>query len=88
MGQLLIDVISTDDRGLIGFTEIGEEVPLSAPKAGAIIEDFLGCGRTEIPMNIERKIKKSDDKTYFYFENLIEGNGINIQPYNLYTRRK
>ena len=88
MGQKLVDVMSTNDRGLVGFTKNGEEVPLSAPKAGAIIEDVLSCGKTEIPMNIRRKIKESDDKTYFYFENLIKGNGINIQPYNLYTRRK
>ena len=87
MGHKLIDVMSTDEKGLIGFTEIGEEVLLSAPRAGAIVEEFLGGGKTEIPINIERKIKGSNDKTYFYFENLITANGAYIQPYNTYIKR-
>ena len=31
MGTILQEIRSTDDKGLIGITEKGEEVPLSAP---------------------------------------------------------
>ena len=40
MGHKLIDVMSTSDKGLIGFTKIGEEVPLSAPEPGFLVHQF------------------------------------------------
>jgi hypothetical protein len=37
MGHLLRNVISTNDKGLIGITTKGEEVALSAPKSNFFI---------------------------------------------------
>jgi len=37
MGELLVDVLSTNDRGIVGFTEDGREIPLSAPTSSCYI---------------------------------------------------
>ncbi len=99
--KLLIDVMSTNDKGLIGFTETGEEVPLSAPKAGVEV-DFaqrvydLSSGEVEhikkemLERVIERlrNRKSGESETYFMvYEPLWRVGAVKV-PYNLFTRRK
>ena len=77
MAQLLKEVKSTNDKGLVGITEAGEEVALSAPKPGAWI------------LSKDELIKKVDDKFYIHFGDEIGGAyASKTITYNLYTRRK
>lgn len=80
MGKLLVDVLSTEDRGLIGFTENGEEISLSAPNAKCCVEK-----------DMELIIKNSSDNLYFHFkkeEYPLVACRENFLAYNFYTERK
>jgi len=73
MGQLLIDVLTLEKEGLVGFiAETGEQVPLSAPKPIVLIGATVGEILQEHPENTYIQLGQFGDAT----------------PYNLYTRRK
>ncbi|MDD5191532.1 MAG: hypothetical protein PHH54_02685 [Candidatus Nanoarchaeia archaeon] len=104
MGHKLIDIMSTDDRGLIGFTEIGEEVQLNAPKPmslkSLISDEFYKIkGKNELKkmQNYLIKMSNSDvenllieikDEEYIQLGSLDICGGMLITNYNIYTKRK
>lgn len=77
--EILTKIISTKDRGLIGITEGGKEVPLSAPKPE------LCYLRREEREKLTSRFGK--EKSYVQLPD-NEGSHIDIPyPINIYTRR-
>lgn len=76
MRNLLNEVLSTNDKGLIGFTETGEEVFLSAPKPLTINYSEINSFLRTLPENTYAQISERT-------KNLTE----EIVVCNPYTRR-
>lgn len=89
MGQLLIDVLTLEKEGLVGFTEIGEQVPLSTPNLGVWAYHHLAIGKAEEEfMNrVLNLIKKSDEKAYFKLGKAMFDMDTLLMAYNVYRRR-
>ncbi len=66
MGKLLVQVMSTNDRGLVEFTEKGEEVPLSAPKPGLLLTSHAGASRKDLNVLFDKQLCSllKEDGTY------------------------
>jgi len=101
MGQILIDVLTLKEEGLVGFTENGEEVPLNAPKPmhshSLIPEEFYKIkgekqrqdyAKNKLDSDIQNLLKQLKDDEYIQRGSLGACNGLFITSYNLYTRRK
>ena len=88
MGHRLDKVINDDEGRLIGITEHGDVIPLSAPKLGLWFchypsnktqEDFIN-ERLEL-------IKRSDNDSYFMLGEPVLNMGTFLIAYNEYTKR-
>ena len=91
MGKLLIDVLTLEKEGLVGFTEIGEQVPLSTPKLGVWISehDVKDCVTQKDFVNATAElIKNLDEDSYFELGKIRLKIGVFLMPYNVYTRRE
>jgi len=101
MGQLLTRVVSTNDKGLIGITKEGEEVPLNSPEI-KLLKREISKSMIDISSVDERKdyldcqhnlevqeiiLRTTCDKYIRFSKDWALCTDWIVQPYNVYTRR-
>lgn len=94
-GKILTKVLSTNDKGLIGTTEDGEEVALSEPnpqmETKRYEESYTESLMEKFRKDVRGIIEKScGEGAYVQLAkiNYFLGDGLILQIYNVYTRRE
>lgn len=63
MGQLLIDVLTLEKEGLVGFTEIGEQVPLKLTRLS--YHNITESGKEQMIKDLEGYVHFAEVKGKF-----------------------
>jgi len=89
MGELLTRVLSTSDRGLIGITKAGNEVPLDTPEPNLLFSMSGPGDRISLEEKNERQLRRLLKKPGIYIQlgESVLPYASRIQSYNLYRRR-
>lgn len=93
MGTLLTRVEHISGKGLIGFTKINEEIPLSAPTLKLWWNNYATCNIKNIDRFKEEIIELIDvagEEVYFQLDELKSMNNYSViaQAYNEFTKRE